>query len=694
MSKWAIRFYYDHREHKGKSMKNIKSVVCVVAVVSVLAACKQNPLPEGGIVQLVPAPFRSVGPVFSLVTPPFFEFQEGVETTHQLDVAAADGKTLVLESRGLPAGAVFDAKSKRLTWKPGFDVANKGNLPQPKQFEMHFVLRNTSNAVEAIDKTVYLIVKDSPQTIQLSATNSYPQLKEGLLFSFNASIKSDDYPNGPFVLKTAGDLSGIQVTPLDANKTTFKIQFQPRASMVKSNTGSVTKKVQLIAVAPDGREETLDQNWTIGNVVFPPIVSAPTQLTANEVAAWTVTAEDPNAEGKPTIHSPIVPFGKLVAQEINFPGAVGQNPVRSVSFFWSQVPFEQMDKSHSLDYEVCSGNMSGSTKCSKHVVTVKVSAEASNPPAIDRKEWPLGQTKYVLEGTTAAFPLIVTDANGSKEAPIVTVSASTKDSITYSKGMLTIQAKTPKLVQVNVTATTSYGARQVESFLLEVLPKHWGDTLVIGDYKKDPEIASIFKFSDQVQFLNPLLQGADERTLAFRKRMIVSTAALSDPEQLPGIEYLASKIPNVLIMSPKVTELKGALRQEFNSLQVETPSRLIYATKPPMLSNVNLKFLSSGMSGVITAPPSMVKLKGALTDESHAPGIVQASASFWGSSSCKNIFAYNDATTSTQWPAVVECKRANGGLLLISGLEWGDLSYSAPNDENWITSWFKNWGKK
>lgn len=678
------------RELKHKKLKY------VVGLVFMLSACQQNPLPKDGIVQLTPAPHRSVGPAFFLATPPFFDFQEGVEATYLLDVAAGDEKNLILESRNLPPGAVFSAKERRLTWKPSFDTGTHGNLPQPKQYEVHFILRNGANSVEAIDKTVYLIVKDMPQEIKMAVSTKNFSMLEGSLFSFTTKITSDDYPNGPFVLKAMGELSGIQVTSVNADKTEFKIQYLPQASTVDSKSGTAYKNVQLAAVAPDGRELLVDQSWTVKNVTFPPIVSAPSQLTANEVATWTVTAEDPNAEGKPTIVLPKVPFGKLTSQEQLLPGGSGKNPTVVYNLLWTQIPVSQRDKTFTLDYQVCSGNYSWQKICANQALSVKLSALSSKPPVIDRKAWPLGQTKYVLEGSTSIFAVPVTDGNGSSDVPSVTVISSSSDIITYSKGMLTVQAKAPKLSQVSLTATSAFGEKQVESFLLEVLPRTWADTLIIGDHKKDPEIDSIYKFSEQVQFLNPSLQGIDDRTLAFRKRMIVTTSALNDPEQWGGIEFLASRIQNVLIISPLVVELKGSLRLEFNSLKIETPSRVTSASAgrvPPVLGNLSLKVVSSGMSGLITAPNAPVKFKGSLTRESNAPAIVQVSAGLWGSSSCKNVLAYFDATTASQWPAAVECKRANGGMILVSGTEFGDFNF-ASSDEGWIASWFKNWGKK
>jgi hypothetical protein len=225
--------------------------------------------------------------------------------------------------------------------------------------------------------------------------------------------------------------------------------------------------------------------------------------------------------------------------------------------------------------------------------------------------------------------------------------------------------------------------------VIEVLPQNWQSILVLGESLSVKEIRDTLGLPQastqaMLQVLNPSLQALDERTLAERSTLVVTTSALkaadSDLAVRQAIETATTKVANVVVMSPRLNLLRGAVAQELTDRGVVLRGRFRQLPGTPTLASSGV-FVAPGTR--LDVPRSKVRLKGQLTDESDSPYIMDVTAT----SSCGKLFFLAEQVDSVdQFTTGLSCRRTGGGSLVLMGFELADAEADDPR-ERVVPSW-------
>jgi hypothetical protein len=247
------------------------------------------------------------------------------------------------------------------------------------------------------------------------------------------------------------------------------------------------------------------------------------------------------------------------------------------------------------------------------------------------------------------------------------------DEVSWEKGQLTLSPKKVGLKQFSLRATSVFGVTQDESFLFEVLPWNWGSVLLLGDGPSEAEVRASGGFFDSVQVANPALQLNDPRLLVERKTAFVTTTAFDEPSVVASMEKLVAGVANIVVSTPSIDKLEGALKEEVAALGITYGS----AVKDPATYALEVT-----PSGGLNAPTNPIRLTGKLNKAAESPLSLVITGT-----ACKVHLVLKKAGEA-DIPVMAECKRSvnTKGVFVVSGIAFADIQVS-PADKTIVKNW-------
>jgi len=654
-------------------------------LLAALLGCSQNPYPQDGkLLTTEPEAPPLIPPPFVLDVPLQLELVEGASTEIVVRAAVPKPGTAVVTFKDLPAGAVFDPDTMKLTWTPSFEAGNESDPHMAsRSYQVTANLRSSADSVTTIQRVMNLVVKDSPRAFTVTVEKTDIEQKEGEQVKIPLRISSEDFPQGVFRVLGLQIPSGAEIRETSDPSLfhlVYSADYYGTTTNDYSSGGSWYKpmKANVAVELPSGRMATLAVNWDLWDVRLDPEVNAPTNLSAGLDVNFAVAASDLNGETEPRITFSPPAFGKLKVG--GFADAASKGNVSTVkSVRWTEIPAEQIGKTSRLEYKVCvKSGYSSFNRCVNRFVDVTFNPDQYPVPEIDRKQWPLGLVQYVKEGASLTVPLVVLDKNSS-QPKVELFPKEIQDEVSWSKNVLTVTPKKAGFRQFNIQVTSAYGMKSQESFLLEILPSSWSEVLILGESQKVSELVKTGSLFDDAQYANPMLQPLDRKLLALRKLLVVTTSALKDPGALPEIELAAASVPNIFIMSPLGDQFGGSLATELKDLKVGFLGRFLAQTGMPELK---LFSLIAETDSDLKAPVFPIHLGEVTSDESKSPLILKLDAA----STCKTLLTLRKEDIADVFPLTVLCPRVNGGRLMLSGFEWAD-AVPAASDQKILKEW-------
>lgn len=638
----------------------------------VLAGCKSNPYPqESTIVTIKPEEPRRVEAPYGFTVPEILEFTEGQESKHQIEAWVPEPDEPLISVAGLPTDAKFDSKTKTITWTPSYTAGNPEDKPEILQRTYPVTLKLTaaSTPYAVLERKVVFLVKDTPRPIVVKLDNANPTLTENMAFEQRIDVESDDFPKGPFEVIT--DLGLSTTIRRVANQPRVYLQYMPTYG---DSTFWTSRDATITVVAPNGVRQAVKTSWKLKDVPQVPMISGATRVKQGPTVSFQLYAEDVNRLGPPTaaiITGPKVGKVKLETEKKN--GSADKLPSTLAIVNWTDIPESMYGKTQRFDLEFCS-----KSACKQAAVDVEVAGWNHTAPLVDRGKWPLGTIQYLRQGGTLKIAVPVKDTEVSTNPVDVTLEPKGVKGVKWAGGFLEVSPEKVGTLQFNVVATSMYGVRTVESFIVEALSGRWASELILAESTATTEINSIIRLFKKAQVFSPeSLTDLDSRTLALRDTLvvtssIVSTGILADK----AFADVLSKVKNVVVLSPAVGGITGlATELKNNYVTVKRLSDFGQA-----LSTFNI---TTGRDW--TTPDKPIALKGTFSGYSAEPAYFQVKSY----SACDVELIYENKVTG-ELSAGVICPRSTGGKLLISGFEWGDMDLSK-DDEDLPMTWIKEW---
>lgn len=678
-------------------------MILLTLVVAISTGCRQNPYPDGpGRFQVEePKAPREVLPPFGISVPGVLDFLEGEERKFKIEARVPTG-TPVITILNLPVGATFNGDTNEVVWTPTFLDANDENDPTVKMrtYPVTVELRSSEDPITSVTKDVILVVTDSPREFKFDSSNSQFNLREGFSFQQKVKIKSEDFPNGPFTLEVQNIPPGatVEVDPTDStlflvsyvpthHDTKLRLNGKPNATNCSASTSSFcsVRKMNLVAYDPSGNKTVQAITWETLDSRQKPMIIAPKTVKQGLNVEFSLSAVDLNGEDVSDVEVVAPGFGdpvEVTDVSSQLPSGV-LNPTKLLNVKWLNIPASKSGSTYDLKINACVWSTPNVKKlCSSHTVTVDFSKDEHLAPLVDRTEWNLSTVKYVREGESFQINLPVSDAEGNSVEPTVEIQpASMQSQVKWNNGVLTVSPSASGLQQFSVVAQSSFGVKTNESFIVDALPSTWSETLVLAVSTNNAETSKSTKLFSGANVVNPELQALDEKTLALRTSVVVTSSVLASPAAVAVLEKAVGQIDNLYLMSPLLENLTGDLKTELNTLKVRTKGRFA-SLSTAALSDFKFEF-NSALG--LTAPSKDVQLAGALTSESASPLALELSSVV---SECKAAMSITNAAATEEYLMAVQCDRANGGKLIIAGFEWGDLKLD-PSEATLSETWLK-----
>jgi hypothetical protein len=626
-------------------------------------ACSRDPS-YPPLQQNHPAEQEHTDPAFSLDVPDVIEWKEGEAQTVELNARVPEPGHALLTAAGLPPDASFDAKTGKVIWTPGFDAADDPKDPTQvsKTFPVKFTIRSDRDQVSFVTRTVYFLVHNVARNFSLdvSGSSSGYTLTENRDFTLTVNVKSEDFPSGPFNFLPEGLPSGAQIVKVSA--TQYQIKYHPSLSEVTSadrsdfscNCFSKDFKINLSASNPRGEITQVNSlTLTVRDDRQAPAISGPSQVVQGTNGIFAVSAIDPNGESTPSLKITKDPgVGYIAAHESP------TNLQNTLQVEWKGVPQNLQGTIQDFNLQSCVPAARNGTKCANYVVHVQVSGAANQPPALDRAQWPSGKQMYALANQAFKIRLPVRDPSNPAAPPTVRLKSSVaSDSLNYSNGEFSFTGRSTGLRTLEINVTASNGLAVSETFSLEVLPSTWTQHLVAVETAQSNEAAKNVDLFKPAEAVN--LPQAGDHALVYRAVLIAGSEALMNPANRDVVEKAAGKIDEVVIASPKAGDFTGALATELQGLGLSfvpvTGLATDFEMVPAPNSGLTPSFVTVHLTGKLTTASVNV------TEPVLAP-----------SSKCQAIMNYRKAGVADVTAAVL-CPRAQGGNILVSGFEWGDL---------------------
>lgn len=645
-----------------------------------LGGCRANPIPDAGILSRLAPVERPVAPAYGLKAPQVTEFTEGQPGRVQIEAYVPGTRKMRLE--GLPTGAVFDETKMLLSWQPDYQAANDPQSPQiiVRTYTVKVLLWDAADPSVVYSQDTALVVKDSPRPMQIQVPSKIA-ITEGKAFSGEIVVTSPDYPNGPFEILTEGLPDGATISPAPNQPSRYLVRYTPSYRVVANNDYMNRFDIKVTAVAPNLGRASDQVVWSVYNDRQKARVSAPKSLVQGLDVTFTVHSEDLNGEAAPqlSIVAPTLGKATLTILEKDTTVPSDRNPAASAMIRWTDLPQSFLGTQQTLTFKSCVL----SNLCQNHLVPIQFSQSPRKAPMITRDLWPMGVTRFVKLGQSLQIPVLVQDGDGYKDAPAVSFQqGASTDQLSYVSGEVRITPALPGLKQVNLVATSAFGVVSVEPLSYEVLPSDWSSVLTLTDSPRDMESRTLLGVLPQGSALgSPAVHLLDERILSFRSQLVLGTSVLSDTDSRLEAETAIRQIKNVLVASPLAANVTADLARELAYLGVRPLGRLLdLKPTPPALADFRVL---PTMSSNLAIPIGAVTLSGTLTSESANPLVWDISSS----RACKVMVSLSSPSPLLELPLVIQCDRAGGGKLTLSGFEPGDVK-AAASDLIKVKSWF------
>lgn len=662
----------------------MKRLLKFLPLLFILGACESDPYPQAGgeIVNGRAPQQRQTAPAFSIDVNSTLRFREGIEGMYPIKFHVPKGEP-EYSFVGLPDGMTFDAAKKKLVFKPGYDAANDPSDPfiKLKRIPVTIWLRAKGNTTVAIKKDVVVEIADSPRGFAVNGSVSDVNIDEGEEFSRTFDFINEDFPQGPFTVKTTNLPKEFEVSVKD---NTVTMKMKPDFYFVTVNDTCYTwtcykewedGKIEIIA--PDGRRLVQDIEVKVNDERQDPKFVIPDEIEQGLEVSFVVSAMDQNAEVEPKItiknrpRDGNISFEKLV---------VVKNDLKQthMKFNWTNIPESRRGTSTDFRFEACNYNTRQQTNnCIEETVTVTISEQTHSAPVITRTSWPLGHIEYIGHKKSREFEMTVVDGDDDSRGmgSVKVYPESMRDMVKFRDGKLEVTAKEEGIQQFKVVARSKFGIESTESFTFEGLPKNWSSNLALVDRLRSKEVMQNQALFDSLDLANPDFQNLDRRLLSSRNTLVLGTEILKNPTQLSNIEALRNKFKNIIIMSPVLKLLTGELDAEIKKLGITYRGR--FSDVLPAGQKLEDYYFLIGKDVDLKYPKRRVRLRGDLTDESANPLLLNKRID----STCTSALSLGDDVTQLDHLVTVRCARENGGYILINGYEFGDMKVSQDDRE-------------
>lgn len=599
-------------------------------------------------------------PVLLIDSPAYFSFVEGAESKHHFYIQVPETGTPVITFKNLPQGLVFDAKGVSLTWTPALGLGQDPTDPFAnfRTYPLTIQLSSTEMPHRTVEKEVSLLVYKRSNTLSVKLFNTIYYLYEGESRTFSFEIQDAEHPNGPFDIQLNGFPQGTTLRRDPANPSHNYIDMVIGYSVLKGSEYSKPFQGEVFVISPSGARAAPSFSFTVYSRNQYPIVSFPSSIYQGPNVSFLLTAQDPNEDAPPTIQLYSTPgFGKPELVLLSAHERKSSLPTAHYEFHWSGIPNSYAGKSYLVKFKACS--TSGYCK----YFDTKVNFTFSNPPgpAIDRSAWVAGELRYFRLGEETRLALPITNVESVDVGP-----TEMQSEVRWEAGELILTPTQQGVKQFTLNARSNLGAITLEGFSMEVLPADWDRVLLLVNSVGSPESQKLKSLFEGGNLVNPIWQPLDARMLALREVLVAGTEILGQASAITHLETASSKVKKVFINSPLAGRLTGTLRDEIEANGVNFSGRFLSLSALPLSQFSVLPDTLSGLS----APTSSVSLLEQLTSESPNPNLLNLTSN----SACVPLLNLEESSAPTSFLSAVRCPRANGGRLVISGMEFGDLS--------------------
>lgn len=658
----------------------------------------QNPYPTagGGKISAEPAPVPDVVvPPLVLRVPEFVEVAEGAEAVLAIEARVKEGEEPVVRVGQLPPGAVYDAAKSVIRWTPAFDAANDPANAEitSKEYTIAITLHSSQDPITVLKKQIKVLARDTPRAFTINPGLAM-RVTEGALLSRVITVESVDFPNGPFKLEGQGLPLGSELKLRNPNNPReYILTYTPDPhAVIRSGYGDSSKSFSLkfVATTSRGLRTETTAMLTIDDDRKLPSVSAPAEVLQGLNVNFSISIEDLNGEREPSLRlNGAAPFGIVdVARNrvLDEPDAfLRPNPSAQYTITWKGIPEDQIGKSTNLSFRACGGY--DALTCRDFPVRVRFEQDTFAPPVVDRAKWTLGSIHYLKSRQAFDVDLPIRPGDSTSRIYKVEILPASSE-VTWSNNKLRIVPSVVGMKQFSVRVTSSNGTAVSESFVYEVLPESWSETLIAGLSPSAPAEASMLKALSGAQFMNPEFQVADARMLAFRKRLVVSSSVFRSAEARNEVDRLSSRIPAVVVLGPQVANVGTGMQKEIDEMGLKFASLVAPGSggEPPFA-----KFeLNPTLESKIPDSKKPMRLQGTLHPDS-----VNVQSFYSGQSiACKDAFLLESKNPGKIHPVAVQCARKNnGGALLFAGFDFGDL-LAEQEDAGLPEKWLKDWSNQ
>ncbi|MBT7608432.1 MAG: hypothetical protein HN576_01670 [Bacteriovoracaceae bacterium] len=669
----------------------MKNLFFLFTLMLIITACKSNPYPQdGGVIVNGKQPNqRPTAPAYSIDVLPTLVFREGMTNNYRVNYFVPTGNPII-KFGGLPDGMIFDEIEKKLIWTPSYTAANDAQVPSVKvrRFPVVAWLRSDLDTRTFIKKEFVVEVNDTPRLFKTTNIIGPKTITEGQTHSFEFDFSNEDFPAGPFTVATKYLPQSLNVNI--ENNTKVSVNFVANSNFVTVDDScsyySCKKKFEdgiILITAPDGRILEVPYDFTVNDKRLLPVFVNPTTITQGLDVNFIVSSYDKNGEIEPRVtlqnapRAGSVAFEKVTANKSN----LFQTHMKLT---WKDIPADRRGTSFTFRFRSCVyDHRRNMNECENQNVEVNIEEQNHKAPVLVRSNWPLGQIEYlkVNKQFTATVDVRDGDDNSRSVTNVVIEPKEMQKLVSFKYKNLVVKAYKPGLYQFNLRATSIYGIESVESFVFEVLPEKWSETIALVSNPRNLENIKTKGLFRSVDFINPDLQSLGRRTLSHRKTLFLGTDVLKNNDLIKNIEKLSQKMKNIIIMSPLIENLKNELKEEISKLGILQLGRF----SDNVIGELSSFNFLIGRDVNLTHPKWKIRLSGTLTGQSFNPVLLKRKIT----SSCTEALSLGNEVTGMDYLTTLRCNRENGGYLLISSFEFGDFATHADDKDiprNWLST--------
>jgi hypothetical protein len=666
-------------------MKYFLALLLVLTV-----GCKKDPYPNSGVITTIaPQTPAEVRPAISADIPDNVDFKEGSETSITLRAVVPSPGKPVITIEKLPVGANFDGEKFTLTWTPDYFAGNVSNDPTQKVriYPVVVWIRSSEDEVQAVRKTLNLVVYDVPRAINVPSSASF-NVTENEPASYTFSIDNPDYASGPFDVSLSDFPANSNLVKISS--TDYRIDFTPDYQHVNVNrdrscSGSGPCREynsRILVLNPAGHKFEKKVTIKVIDKRVAPKAVAVDHIEQGLDVSFQVGGYDLNSEVTPTIEmTSITPTSGRFVIDMSQDTATYSSVARIT---WTDLPPALNGSTQIFNFKVCALDTNArSRNCVNKTVQIDIRVRERLAPVINRATWTIGDMKYLNFKQAVDYKVNIYDAQDrSAKTTVEIFPESIRSNVTWNRDVLSVRFDKTGIFQFNVTATSQYGVRSIEGFVVEVFPENRGTVLLLSDSSRDKEVQFYRKHFKGLEVVNPFLQELGTRLLSGRDTVVVGTSVLADPESKPMVQQAVNSIKNVVIASPMIKNLPDALyKQITDEFKIAVVARYLDIPGAPALKDMS--FVTRYDFEVPKAP---VYLTQSSSVESISPMIFSTGVD---TNNCDDVLEIADALKLNRFKVGVICDRPGSGRLALLGTEWADLKSSEADDDKIPSKWLK-----